>query len=548
MYDLLGGGFHRYSVDRRWLVPHFEKMLYDNAQLAVAYLHGWQVTGQRALPRRRRADARLHAPRARARGRRLRLGPGRRHRRRGGADVHLDAARRRARRAAATLRARPLRPPGRARRGDARAALRAPRAAAEAGARRQGDRLVERPRARRARRMRRACSTGRTGSAAARRSASSCSARSRPPTGASTAPGATAARRAPATSRTTPTSRTASSSCTPRPASCAGSRRRTGSPGSRSSSSATSSAAASSRRRPTAKSSSCAARSFDDHPSPSGNSMLAYVLLRLARIYGDDELEAQAVSVFRLTLGGARARAVGVRLGARRARPATSPQPRELAIVGPPDAPVARAALARFDPHAVIAFGPADGDPASRGEDARRRQARGLRLRAVRLPGAGDRPALTLPLDGPDARVGKRREQRLDPRSRTRRAGSPPRTRPGRSGAATRRRSSAARVSCPSGGMPPIANPVASRASSAVAGRALDRRDPPVARAEHHRRRALDDEDERLDDLAELAAARGRRLGCRPGRVGQHLHLDRRARGRRGAPEPSPRSDASAPA
>jgi uncharacterized protein YyaL (SSP411 family) len=45
MYDQLGGGFHRYSVDARWLVPHFEKMLYDNAQLARAYLHGWQVTG-----------------------------------------------------------------------------------------------------------------------------------------------------------------------------------------------------------------------------------------------------------------------------------------------------------------------------------------------------------------------------------------------------------------------------------------------------------------------------------------------------------------------
>ena len=43
MYDVVGGGFHRYSVDERWLVPHFEKMLYDNAQLAVAYLHGWQV-------------------------------------------------------------------------------------------------------------------------------------------------------------------------------------------------------------------------------------------------------------------------------------------------------------------------------------------------------------------------------------------------------------------------------------------------------------------------------------------------------------------------
>src|ERR671931_642540 len=46
MYDVLGGGFHRYSVDQRWLVPHFEKMLYDNALLAPAYLHGWLVTGE----------------------------------------------------------------------------------------------------------------------------------------------------------------------------------------------------------------------------------------------------------------------------------------------------------------------------------------------------------------------------------------------------------------------------------------------------------------------------------------------------------------------
>jgi hypothetical protein len=45
MYDLVGGGFHRYSVDDRWLVPHFEKMLYDNAVLASAYLHAWVVTG-----------------------------------------------------------------------------------------------------------------------------------------------------------------------------------------------------------------------------------------------------------------------------------------------------------------------------------------------------------------------------------------------------------------------------------------------------------------------------------------------------------------------
>ncbi|MCY3655940.1 MAG: thioredoxin domain-containing protein [Chloroflexi bacterium] len=45
MYDHLGGGFARYSVDREWLVPHFEKMLYDNAQLVRAYTHAWQITG-----------------------------------------------------------------------------------------------------------------------------------------------------------------------------------------------------------------------------------------------------------------------------------------------------------------------------------------------------------------------------------------------------------------------------------------------------------------------------------------------------------------------
>lgn len=44
--DQLGGGFHRYATDAIWLVPHFEKMLYDNAQLARLYLHAWQVTGE----------------------------------------------------------------------------------------------------------------------------------------------------------------------------------------------------------------------------------------------------------------------------------------------------------------------------------------------------------------------------------------------------------------------------------------------------------------------------------------------------------------------
>ncbi|HYE65822.1 MAG TPA: thioredoxin domain-containing protein [Pyrinomonadaceae bacterium] len=45
MYDQLGGGFHRYSTDEKWLVPHFEKMLYDNALLSRLYLHLYQVTG-----------------------------------------------------------------------------------------------------------------------------------------------------------------------------------------------------------------------------------------------------------------------------------------------------------------------------------------------------------------------------------------------------------------------------------------------------------------------------------------------------------------------
>ena len=46
IYDQLGGGFHRYSVDAIWLTPHFEKMLYDNSQLLRTYLHAWQITAR----------------------------------------------------------------------------------------------------------------------------------------------------------------------------------------------------------------------------------------------------------------------------------------------------------------------------------------------------------------------------------------------------------------------------------------------------------------------------------------------------------------------
>ncbi len=49
MHDHIGGGFHRYSVDERWFVPHFEKMLYDQAQLAISYLEGYQITRDERL-------------------------------------------------------------------------------------------------------------------------------------------------------------------------------------------------------------------------------------------------------------------------------------------------------------------------------------------------------------------------------------------------------------------------------------------------------------------------------------------------------------------
>ncbi len=51
IYDQLGFGFHRYSTDRQWLVPHFEKMLYDQALLALAYAEAFQATGDAAHAR-----------------------------------------------------------------------------------------------------------------------------------------------------------------------------------------------------------------------------------------------------------------------------------------------------------------------------------------------------------------------------------------------------------------------------------------------------------------------------------------------------------------
>jgi len=103
-------------------------------------------------------------------------------------------------------------------------------------------------------------------------------------------------------------------------------------------------------------------KDLEDQPTPSGNSMLAYVLLKLARIYGDDELERRAVGVFRLVhralsrvpaAFGHALTALDLHFSARR----------EIAILGPVDAPVARAALEPFEPNSVVAVGPADEIP-----------------------------------------------------------------------------------------------------------------------------------------------------------------------------------------
>jgi uncharacterized protein YyaL (SSP411 family) len=103
-------------------------------------------------------------------------------------------------------------------------------------------------------------------------------------------------------------------------------------------------------------------KDLDDHPTPSGNSMLAYVLVRLARIWGDDELERRAASVFRLLLP-LLARAPSAFGWTLAALDLYLAPPRELALLAEPADAVAERALSRWDPNAVVAFGPADDVP-----------------------------------------------------------------------------------------------------------------------------------------------------------------------------------------
>jgi uncharacterized protein YyaL (SSP411 family) len=109
-------------------------------------------------------------------------------------------------------------------------------------------------------------------------------------------------------------------------------------------------------------------KDFDDNPSPSGNSMLAYVLTRHARIWGDEELERRAATALQLVAGPMTRvpSAFGWALVGLDVHLST---PRELAIVGSHDSEIARAALGDWDPRAVVAFGPADEVPLLAGKD-----------------------------------------------------------------------------------------------------------------------------------------------------------------------------------
>jgi uncharacterized protein YyaL (SSP411 family) len=109
-------------------------------------------------------------------------------------------------------------------------------------------------------------------------------------------------------------------------------------------------------------------KEFDDHPTPSGNSMLAFVLLRLGRIWGDDEFEREAAGVFRL-IRDALPRAPSAFGHALSALDLYLAPPRELAVIGMPEDEIAKAGLAGFDPNAVVAFGPADDVPLLAGKD-----------------------------------------------------------------------------------------------------------------------------------------------------------------------------------
>jgi uncharacterized protein YyaL (SSP411 family) len=365
MYDLLGGGFHRYSVDERWLVPHFEKMLYDNALLVPAYLHGWVVTGKE---RWREVAEETCAYLVRE----LRLPEG-------GFASAQDADTDGVEGLTFTWTAEEGAPPELLQPfEDGRSVLRgeldeetrtrlfalregrpkparddkaiaawnglALAALAEAGRRLERSDLVE---------AARGCAEFLLGPLSREDGGLWRTWRGRPQHGGVLEDYADAAHGLYELHVATGELRWLEESS--RLARLAverfGDDERGG----------FYETAAGAEQLILRK------KSFDDHPTPSGNSMLAYVLLRLSRIYGDDELERRGVGVLRL-LHGALARVPSSFGWALCALDLHLSPHREVAIAGPPEAAVARAALAGFDPNAVVAFGPAEGVPLLEGK------------------------------------------------------------------------------------------------------------------------------------------------------------------------------------
>jgi uncharacterized protein YyaL (SSP411 family) len=361
MYDVVGGGFHRYSVDERWLVPHFEKMLYDNALLVPAYLHGWVVLGddryravvertieymlrELALPEGGFASAQ-DADTDGVEGLTYSWAPGE------GAPEELlepfehgrmvlrgelDDETRARLLAVRAERPQPLRDDkalaswnGLALAALAEAGLRLERPEWVAAAGRLGEFLLG-PLSAADGRLRRSYRGGETRNPGFLEDYADVA------NGLYELHVATgelrwleeARRLALLAVELFADDERGGFFMTPRDGEELVARK----------------------------------KDLDDHPTPSGNAMLAYVLLRLARIYGDDELERRAVSVFRL-LASSMARVPSAFGWALVALDLHFAPHRELAIVGGPDSDVARAALARWQPNAVVAHGPAEDVP-----------------------------------------------------------------------------------------------------------------------------------------------------------------------------------------
>ena len=365
MYDVVGGGFHRYSVDDRWLVPHFEKMLYDNALLAATYLHAWVVTGQGryrevveetldyvlrelALPDGGLASAQdadtdgvegvtytWTPEEAAAAGLARDLLEPFEHGRyivRGELEDDLKASLLEAR----SLRPQPFRDDkalaswnGLALAALAEAGYRLERPAWLAAARGLGEFLLgplstDDGRLLRSRRDDRASGLGYLDDYA------------------NVAHGLLELHAATGEMRWLLEAHRLALLALELFADA-------------DHGGFFLSPADGDRRVPRTK-------ELQDSPTPSGNSMLAYVLLRLARIWGDDELDRHAVSVFRL-VEPALQRAPGFFAWTLCGLHLWFSPPREIAIVGGVESPVARAALAPFQPGTVVAVGPSDDVP-----------------------------------------------------------------------------------------------------------------------------------------------------------------------------------------